>query len=534
MTSHREKVRRLGLRRAGAIGVLFVLCASVFLAVVGIPSPARAASLTPQATALSDYFTQDTSLNATLWANNGSVALNFSNENCPGCTIISLTPSFSSAGMEIANANGSAEIGAIQSVQNFAPPFTVTALVKGVVSDGHPFVFGISSQDASSGVQVTGNLNPNDCSAENNCGNPSTCGTPANSSIGPNQCYYGIYARAGSNGGNWKKTPALDLTPAVEVVYALAIAVDSSGNAQFNVSANGQLLGQATDQVGTGPFYIIMAQSEGSPVPGPGLNSAVWLAAALTPSATIPPPSSSSSSGISSLEWILIIVIVIVALLVILVAWSRSGRELTVTVVDSATLSPVGGAAVSADGPKRFSGSTGANGRVAFGGVKSGDYAVKAGAPGYASPPPVTVPVRRAASHTVRLNSLPSPAPVSVVAPTPVPVPTRPSQEPARSPVPPPPPTPAVAVAPSVPAPPPPAPSAPEEEEGFGGERIREIIQTFRAKGALSPETALTAQELGLSRIFVRIMKRRRGKTKVFVEVNGKYYLDEKALQAMK
>jgi len=29
-------------------------------------------------------------------------------------------------------------------------------------------------------------------------------------------------------------------------------------------------------------------------------------------------------------------------------------------------------------------------------------------------------------------------------------------------------------------------------------------------------------------------MKRRRGKTKVFVEVNGKYYLDEQALRAMK
>ncbi len=85
-----------------------------------------------------------------------------------------------------------------------------------------------------------------------------------------------------------------------------------------------------------------------------------------------------------------------------------------------------------------------------------------------------------------------------------------------------------------MPIPPPPAPPAPGEEEGFGGERIREIIQTFRAKGALSPETALTAHELGLSRIFVRIMKRRRGKTVVFLEVDGKYYLDEKALRAMK
>jgi len=521
----------MGLRRAGAIWVLFVLCASVFLAVVGVPSPAQAAAPAPLATALSDDFTHDTSLNANLWAINGPVALNFSNNNCPGCSNISPTPSFSSAGMEIADANGSSVIGAIQSVQNFTPPLTVTALVKGLVSDGHPFVFGISSQDGSSGVQVTGNLNPNDCSAENSCGNPSSCGTPANSSIQPNQCYYGIYARAGSNGGDWKKTPALDPTPALQIVYTLTIAVDSSVNAQFNVSAGGQFLGQATAQVGTGPFYIIIAQSEGTPVPGPGPNSAVWMSVTLTPSATLSPPSSSSSSEISSNEWILIIVIVVAALLVLLVVGRRRGRELTVTVLDSGTLSPIPGAEVSADGPKSFSGSTGTNGRIAFGGVKSGAYAVKAGAPGYASPPPVTIPVGRAAAHTVRLDSITPPAPVAVVSPTPVVGPTRPSQEPA--PVPPLPPTPAPAVAPSVPVPSP-APPEPEEEEGFGGERIRAIIETFRAKGALSPESALTAQELGLSRIFVRIMKRRRGKTKVFVEVNGKYYLDENALRAMK
>ena len=525
--------RRSGSKRLAA-GSQLVLLAVVSLLVLTSLGAAAAASPAPQATALSDDFTHDTSLNANLWANNGPVALNFSNDNCPGCSVVSLTPSFSSAGMEIANANGSSEIGAIQSVQDFAPPLTVTAVVEGLVSDGHPFVFGISSQDASSGVQVTGNLNPNDCSAENNCGNPSTCGTPANSSIPSGQCYYGVYARAGSNGGNWKKSPALDQTPAVEVVYTLTIAVDSSGNAQFNVSAGGQVLGQATAQVGTGPFYVILAQSEGAPVPGPGPNSAVWMSVALTPSATLSPPPSSSSSGGSLFEWILVLVIVVVALLIILVAWSRRRRELTVTVVDSGTLSPISGAGVSADGPKSFSGSTGTNGRVAFGGVKAGDYAVKAGAPGYASPPPVTIPVRGAAAHTVRLNSTTPASPAAAVSPTPVPGPTPSSREPARGPVPLLPPTPASAATPSGPAPLPPAAPAPEDEEGFGGPRIREIIQTFRAKGAVSPETALTAQELGLSRIFVRIMKRRRGKTMVFIEVNGKYYLDEKALRAMK
>jgi len=29
-------------------------------------------------------------------------------------------------------------------------------------------------------------------------------------------------------------------------------------------------------------------------------------------------------------------------------------------------------------------------------------------------------------------------------------------------------------------------------------------------------------------------MKRRQGRTRIFMEINGKYYLDEKALQEMK
>jgi hypothetical protein len=477
-------ISRKSSSKSLAPGSQLILQTLVALLLLTSLEAAAATPPAPLASALSDDFTHDAGLNADLWAINGPVASNFSNDNCPGCSLIALTPSFSSAGMEIANANGSSEIGAIQSVQNFTPPLTVTALVKGLVSDGHPFVFGIGSQNASSGVQVTGNLNPNDCSAENNCGNPSTCGTPANSSIPPNQCFYGIYARAGSNGGNWKKTPALDLTPAVQVVYTLSIAVDGSGSAQFNVSAGGQVLGQATAQVGTGPFYIMMAQSEGAPVPGPGPNSAVWMSVTLTPSATISPPPSSSSSGISTIEWILLILIVIVALLIIVVVWSRRRRGATVKGTAIGAPSPIAGGDVPADRPPSFSASTGTNGRVA-------------------------------------------PA-------TPVAGPPPPSQEPARGPVPPLLSTSAPTVAPTAPIPPRAVPPPPGEEEEFGGERIRGIIQKFRAQGALSPETALTAQALGLSRIFVRIMNRRRGKTQVFVEVNGKYYLDEKALQAMR
>jgi hypothetical protein len=62
-------------------------------------------------------------------------------------------------------------------------------------------------------------------------------------------------------------------------------------------------------------------------------------------------------------------------------------------------------------------------------------------------------------------------------------------------------------------------------------ERLVELIAKFRQKGALSPEKALTAEELGLPPEFKERMKRRLGQLGVFVEVNGKYYLSEQRLK---
>lgn len=61
--------------------------------------------------------------------------------------------------------------------------------------------------------------------------------------------------------------------------------------------------------------------------------------------------------------------------------------------------------------------------------------------------------------------------------------------------------------------------------------RIHQIVETFRQKGATSPETAMTIQELGLPPRFEQAMHRRLGQTDIFVEVNGKYYLDEARLK---
>ena len=68
-------------------------------------------------------------------------------------------------------------------------------------------------------------------------------------------------------------------------------------------------------------------------------------------------------------------------------------------------------------------------------------------------------------------------------------------------------------------------------QPGGGRRRIQEIATRFREKGATSPEKAMTIEELGLPPKFEMAMRRRLGATGVFVEVSGKYYLNEARLQ---
>lgn len=65
-------------------------------------------------------------------------------------------------------------------------------------------------------------------------------------------------------------------------------------------------------------------------------------------------------------------------------------------------------------------------------------------------------------------------------------------------------------------------------------ERLLEVIEKFRQKGATGPEKAMTIEELDLPPKFKELMDRHMGKLGVFVEVNGKYYLSEERLKEMK
>jgi len=523
--------------------MLLMLTVSALAAAIVTAHPARAASNAPPNSLLYDDYTHDTSLNASLWQINGPVGSVFGpDEVGGGGAVIPLEPAFSSKGMEIAQANMSYVVGTIQSNESFAPPFTATAVVEGTVSNGHTFGFAIASANASSGVVIYGNLNPTNCSHLGDCNDTSICGVPANSAIPPNQCYYGMDAKIGQGGGSWGSRVVLYPTPSVNITYTLQISVSASGSAQYSVSQGGQLLGQKTTQVGTGPFYLIIEQGEGAPVAHPGPNQAYWLSVGLTSGTTsstttsTQPGPAPAPAGLPWFVWVIIILLAVLFFFIII--WYRR-RGFTVRVLDSRTQSPIPGAAVTAKGPEELSGTTEKDGKANFGSVDEGDYTIGVTASGYIPLTPVTIKVKKKTEYTARLDRTGTGGPGSIGGNAPLEASSReaammaPSnlqkQQPQTGLTGPP----HENAAPVITHPGPEVP--PEQQgldlEGFGGPRMRQIIRTFKEKGAISPETALTADELGLSRLFVRIMKRRQGKTRVFMEINGRYYLNERALE---
>jgi len=64
--------------------------------------------------------------------------------------------------------------------------------------------------------------------------------------------------------------------------------------------------------------------------------------------------------------------------------------------------------------------------------------------------------------------------------------------------------------------------------------RMMEIVETFREKGATSPEGALSPEELGLPPMFRMMMQSPMGQSGIFSEVDGKYYLSEERLDDMR
>ncbi len=64
---------------------------------------------------------------------------------------------------------------------------------------------------------------------------------------------------------------------------------------------------------------------------------------------------------------------------------------------------------------------------------------------------------------------------------------------------------------------------------------IEQLVERFRQRGATSPETAQTTEQLGLPPEFGTIMSGHLGKLGIFKETSdNKYYLSEKRLEEIK
>jgi len=299
------------------------------------------------------------------------------------------------------------------------------------------------------------------------------------------------------------------------------IAISDSTNQVVETITVGHLPWVGTYDSGNGAIYYTNS----------GDNTVSVISGAATTSAT---PNQNPGSFDFSIIWIIVIIIIIIILLIIIILiWLSRQRKFTVTVQNSQTQSPISGANVSGSGPKDLSGTTNNKGQTVFKDFKDGDYSIKASAPGYNPSMPISVSVKNKTEIAIKLNPTPSEAPkVDNIGSGPdnqgkattfEAKETQQTQAPAQT-------TPIIAPTP----PPPPTQQEPTEPQSWRDEKIHQIIQKFQEKGATNPQTAMTAKELGLSRIFVRIMERRKEQTKMFVEINGKYYLDQQALEENK
>ncbi|HUJ11426.1 MAG TPA: family 16 glycosylhydrolase [Verrucomicrobiae bacterium] len=210
-----------------------------------------------------DNFTSDSILNTALWTTDSGLlsALAVASSDV-GSTLITPTLSFGPTGMQMSGVNSTYELAGIQSLSTFAPPITLNITVAGTVANGNPFDVFLVSSDLSQRIDISGNLNS------------------------ANGDYYGVWVNyTGSGLGLWQLGDLFYGSPSTGVFYTIQISVGTDGNASISLAdANGNTLASQDGlPVGTGPFYIVLAQREGLPYTV-GPNVAIWQSASVTAS----------------------------------------------------------------------------------------------------------------------------------------------------------------------------------------------------------------------------------------------------------
>ncbi|MGC9961907.1 MAG: Ig-like domain repeat protein, partial [Acidimicrobiales bacterium] len=239
------------------------------------------AGLTPNycsAYNFSDDFANDGSLNASCWqaataATVGSyTALNDLNSNYVHATYESPSLAFSS-GMQMTGLTGTPQWTGIQSAQTYSPPFQLTTSVTGnsLAADD----FSIYVTDAKGATAKT-------FAVEGDFLNQTSSACPGNS-------VEGLWA-ADSAPAGWCEgsTPILS-SLAAGTTYDITMAVNANGTDSVSVNGGPPVEVNGGQSLGSGPFYVVLAQRESTnqydgPI-GEGLPlEATWGSVSLQPS----------------------------------------------------------------------------------------------------------------------------------------------------------------------------------------------------------------------------------------------------------
>ena len=160
--------------------------------------------------------------------------------------------------MHMAGTTGNSQFTGIQSTYAYSAPFQLTTSVRGTQSNGSAFAAYLVNANATKGLSLEGDLNPAD---------------------GGN---YGIWANNGIGASSADTAVLSPNTPAVNLTYNITLSVDGSGNGTVTVTSSGGSGSVALGNVGTGPFYVVLGQHEGTPAVA-GANGANWYSASLSP-----------------------------------------------------------------------------------------------------------------------------------------------------------------------------------------------------------------------------------------------------------
>jgi hypothetical protein len=219
-----------------------------------------------------DFFNSDSNLDTSIWTNQSTLlTLLAAESSVPQSLFVAPVLAFGASGMEMSGANGTFQFTGIQSLSAKVPPFTLTTTVTATGGNGTEFDIYLVSSNLDQALEVAGSAASN-----------------------------GIVV----NYGQPLMGKILEENLSDGLPYTIRIELDTNGSAAVLLSDTNRLVlaSEGGLPVGTGPFYIVLAQRNAAQS---GAETAVWQYVDVTPAQPqLPPqPSVVTVGGISYAEF---------------------------------------------------------------------------------------------------------------------------------------------------------------------------------------------------------------------------------------